>query len=58
MRHVLRLFVFTSVGLLGAAPAYAASSIALPEPGTLTLLTLGVAGLVIGRQAARKPPEN
>ena len=57
MRHVIRLAVVVSTGLFAAAPVYAAGSVALPEPGTLTLLTLGVAGLVIGRQAARKPPE-
>ena len=58
LRHAVRIFAFASAGLFSAAPAYAAASIALPEPGALTLLGLGIAGLVIGRQAARKPPED
>jgi len=44
--------------MLSAAPVSAASSVALPEPGTLTLLTLGIIGVVIGRHASRKPPED
>jgi hypothetical protein len=44
--------------LLFTAPAYAAETMVLPEPGSLTLLSLGVAGLIIGRRAARKPPKD
>jgi hypothetical protein len=46
------------VSLLFAAPAHAAETMILPEPGSLTLLSLGVAGLIIGRRAARKPPKD
>ena len=45
-------------GAIAAAPAHAAGSVALPEPGGLTLLSLGIAGLLIGRRAARKPPHD
>lgn len=46
----------TMAALLSPTPAFAAGTIALPEPGTLTLLTLGIAGVLIGRLASRKPP--
>lgn len=37
-----------------AAPAFAQTASSVPEPNDLLLLGLGVAGLIIGRQAARK----
>ena len=40
------------IGLLQAAPAHAASSLALPDPSGVTLLALGVAGVLIGRRMA------
>jgi hypothetical protein len=41
-----------------ASPAAAAEWMAIPEPGHPWLFALGVAGLVVGRRAARrKPPE-
>jgi hypothetical protein len=39
-----------------ATPAWANGWIAIPEPTDLTLFALGVAGLVIGRMAARRKP--
>ncbi|GGC31619.1 hypothetical protein GCM10011371_18800 [Novosphingobium marinum] len=37
-----------------AAPAYAAGSTPLPDPDGMTLLALGLAGLIIGRRWASK----
>jgi hypothetical protein len=37
-----------------AGPARAADSVALPDPSGVTLFTLGVAGLLIGRRIAGK----
>jgi len=43
---------------LGAAnPALAANGQSIPEPSTLALLAMGAAGLIIGRRAAKRPPE-
>jgi hypothetical protein len=47
-----------ATSLLLVAPAHATDSTALPEPGTLTLLSIGVAGVLIGRRFSRKPPED
>lgn len=41
---------------LGAASPALAQGIAIPEPTDMTLLALSVAGLIIGRQVARKRP--
>jgi hypothetical protein len=51
----------TGLVLLGSAaalatPAWANGWIAISEPSDLTLFALGVAGLVIGRIAARRKP--
>jgi hypothetical protein len=35
-------------------PAHASATIALPDPSGITLFTLGVAGLLIGRHIAGK----
>jgi hypothetical protein len=56
--HVaLRSLVALAISLLFAVPAYAATTTVLPEPGTLTLLGLGAAGVAIGRRFSRKPPQ-
>ncbi len=56
MRSASHILTGLLVSLLSAAPAHAAGSIVLPEPGALTLLSIGVAGVLIGRRFARKPP--
>lgn len=50
----IRNLVFAVVCLLQATPAHAGGSIALPDPSGVTLFTLGVAGLLIGRHFAGK----
>ncbi len=43
--------------LLGASTAaHAAGSIQIPEPTDLLLFSMGVIGLIVGRQAAKKRP--
>ncbi|WP_169829126.1 PEP-CTERM sorting domain-containing protein [Tsuneonella mangrovi] len=39
--------------LLTASPAFAAST-PVPEPGSMGLFGLGVIGVIVGRQAAKK----
>jgi hypothetical protein len=58
LRKMIRILLASAVSLLLATPAYAGDSTVLPEPGTLTLLTLGVAGVLIGRRVSRKPPKD
>lgn len=40
-----------------AAPALAGTGLTIPEPTGWTLLAMGLAGLIIGRQGSRRPPE-
>lgn len=42
---------------LFANPAYAAGSIPLPEPSSMFLLALGIAGVAIGRKLSSKKDE-
>lgn len=46
--------------LLGtASPAWAESAgTSVPAPSALTLLALGVAGLILGRYGSRRPPSD
>ncbi len=44
--------------LAAATPALAQGGVQVPEPSDLTLLGIGIAGLVIGRYAARRRPED
>ena len=50
----LRNLLFAAAILVQAAPVHAAGSFALPDPSGVTLFTLGVAGLLIGRKFAGK----
>ena len=54
-RAVIRV-AFVVVGLCAASPAWASGGMAIPEPTDLTLLGLALAGLIIGRRGAKRPP--
>lgn len=49
---------FVIVLLFAATPAMASASSAVPEPNNLVLLGMGVAGLIMGRRAARRRPRD
>lgn len=51
-RPVLPALVFLL--MLSAAPAAASGGTAVPEPSDLALFTLGLAGLIIGRQSVKR----
>ena len=54
-----RLCAAVILGVSTAVPAHANGSVQLPDPGGVTLLSLGLAGLIIGRRvAARKREED
>jgi hypothetical protein len=46
--------VAAAVILIQATPAHAAGAFMLPDPSGITLFTLGVAGLLVGRKFAAK----
>jgi hypothetical protein len=58
--HVLRNRLFWILGSLAslacAAPAYAAEGLMLPEPGSVTLVSLALAGVIVGRRMSNKRP--
>jgi len=54
----IRSIVALAISLLFAVPAYATTANDVPEPGALTLLAIGVAGVLIGRRFSRKPPQD
>ena len=50
----LRISAVVVLIALLATPAVAQASSAVPEPNNLVLLGMGVAGVLIGRRAARR----
>jgi hypothetical protein len=42
------------LAIMSASPAAAQAAVRIPEPTDLTLLAMAVAGVIIGRHAARK----
>lgn len=44
--------------LLMTVPAHASGGVALPEPSSMLLFTLGTAGVVIGRKLSAKRPRD
>lgn len=53
-----RTAIAVASSFLLALPAQAATSVALPDPSGLMLFSLGVVGVIIGRQASRKRPKD
>ncbi len=41
-----------------SAPAWAQSSLEIPEPTDIVLFGLAIAGLVIGRRSSKAPPHD
>lgn len=54
MANCLTSIVAFVVAIGMATPALAAEATALPEPGGVTLLAMGLAGVLIGRRMAQK----
>lgn len=55
---MLARFAALAAALLASTPAAAAVGIEIPEPTDPWLFALGVVGVIVGRQAARRrPPE-
>ena len=52
-RFVIRMRVAPLLLLLAAAPAHAAGT-AVAEPSSLALFALGVIGVIVGRQSAKR----
>lgn len=57
-RNLCASAVVLLIALLAATPAMAGTSSAVPEPNNLVLLGMGVAGLILGRRAARRTPKD
>ena len=47
-------YLFGSVTLLSAAPAWATAGTSAPMVSNVTLFAIGIAGVLIGRRASRK----
>lgn len=52
----MRLVLGAMLALGAAAPAIASGGIEIPEPGDPWLFALGVVGLIVGRQVAKRRP--
>ncbi len=52
----MRLVLGAMIAALAAAPAAAAGGIEIPEPSDPWLFALGVVGLIVGRQVAKRRP--
>jgi hypothetical protein len=50
----MRTSLFALIVLLHASPAYAWAGIQIPEPSNVALFGLGLTGLIIGRQIAKR----
>jgi hypothetical protein len=53
-QRILLLLSVLGVGLVMSSPGLAQAAVEIPEPTDMTLLALAVAGLVIGRQVAKR----
>jgi hypothetical protein len=58
MTGIFRNLAVAALYCTAASPAYAAGGIAIPEPTDLTLLAMGVLGLIVGRRNGRRPPKD
>jgi hypothetical protein len=50
----LAIMAFIGLGLAISSPGLAQAAAAIPEPNDMTLLALAAAGVVIGRQVAKR----
>ena len=58
-RGIFRISVAGAVLWVATASPALASGFSIPEPTDITLLALGLAGLIIGRRGAkRRPPKD
>jgi hypothetical protein len=61
MTGVARRLAFMAAigfGLAMSSPSLAQAAVSIPQPTDMTLLALAVAGLVVGRHAARRRLED
>ena len=54
--HIVAKAAFGFTVLSAASAAHAAGATVIPEPTDLMLFSMGVLGLIVGRQIARKKP--
>jgi hypothetical protein len=54
LRIIARVACAAAISMTMTTPAQAGGSVALPDPSGVTLFSLGVAGLLIGRRIASK----
>lgn len=56
--NILKYLPALAPMIVASSPAYAAGGIPLPEPSSMLLLALGVAGVAIGRKFSTKRGED